>query len=272
MPLRLSGSITALATPFSTGQVDEKAFERFVEWQINEGTNAVVVCGTTGESPTLSDNEQDRLIEITVKVAKGRIPVLAGTGSNSTQHAIHRTQAAQKLGADAALIVSPYYNKPTQEGLVQHYKAIHDATQIPIVLYNIPGRCVVDILPPTMQRLAQLPRIIGVKDSTNDLTRPVRTRADCGADFIQLSGEDGTASAHLAQGGVGLVSVVSNIAPRLCAELQRAWISRDAAAFAATRDRLMPLNQALFLETSPSPVKYALSLLGLMSEVRPPVR
>jgi 4-hydroxy-tetrahydrodipicolinate synthase len=247
-------------------QVDEKAFERFVDWQITQGTKALVVCGTTGESPTLTESEQDRLIRIAVTVAAGRVPILAGTGSNSTAHTIHRTQAAMSQGANAALIVSPYYNKPTQEGLYQHFKAVHDATQIPIVLYNIPGRCVVDILPPLMQRLSQLPRVIGVKDSTNDLTRPFRTTTDCGKDFIQLSGEDGTAASHLAQGGVGCVSVTSNIAPRLCADMQAAWVANDKAAFAAARDRLAPLHQVMFLETSPAPVKYALSLLGYMSE------
>lgn len=270
--LRLQGSITALATPFRGGAVDEKAYEAFVDWQIREGTSALVVCGTTGESPTLTEAEQDKLISITVSVAKGRAPVIAGTGSYDTQHVIHRTKKAAQLGADAALIVSPYYNKPMQEGLYQHFKAVHDATNIPIVLYNIPGRCIVDIQPQTMARLAQLPRIVGVKDATNDLTRPVRTRLDCGEDFIQLSGEDGTASAFLAQGGHGCISVTSNVAPRACAELQAAWAKGDMERFNELRDMLMPLHQALFVETSPSPVKYALSVLGKMSdEVRLPL-
>lgn len=277
---RLRGSITALATPFRDGAVDEKAYAHFVDWQIEQGSHGLVVCGTTGESPTLSDAEQDRLISITVQVAGGRVPVLAGTGSNDTRHAIHRTQQAARLGADGALIVSPYYNKPTQEGLYQHFKAIHDANdrasdganQIPIVLYNIPGRCVVDILPPTMQRLAALPRIIGVKDATGDLTRPVRTRLDCGENFVQLCGDDGNAAAFLAQGGVGCISVASNVAPRLCAALQEAWMKQDLQDFVRFRDQLMPLIQSLFVETSPSPLKYAMSLMGLSTdEVRLPL-
>lgn len=264
--LRLQGSITALATPFRGGAVDEKAYEAFVDWQIREGTAGLVVCGTTGESPTLTEAEQDRLIRMTADVAAGRVPVIAGTGSYDTQHVIHRTKAAAQQGAQVALIVSPYYNKPTQEGLYQHFKAIHDATTLPIILYNIPGRSIVDIQPPLMARLAQLPRIIGVKDATNDLARPVRTRLDCGETFIQLSGEDGTASAYLAQGGHGCISVTSNVAPRLCAEMQAAWQKKDLARFAEIRDALMPLHQALFVETSPAPVKYALSVLGRMSE------
>lgn len=264
--LRLQGSITALTTPFRGGAVDEKAYEAFVDWQIREGTAGVVVCGTTGESPTLNEDEQDRLIRITVDVAAGRVPVIAGTGSNDTAHVIHRTKTATKLGANAALIVGPYYNKPTQEGLYQHFKAVHDATNIPVLVYNVPGRCIVDVLPPTMARLAQLPRIVGVKDSTNDLARPVRTRLDCGEDFIQLSGEDGTVSAFLAQGGHGAISVTSNVAPRLCADMHAAWAKGDMKRFGELRDALMPLHQALFVETSPSPVKYALSVLGKMGE------
>lgn len=264
--LRLHGLMTALITPFRGGQVDEKAFERFCDWQIKEGVNGLVVCGTTGESPTLSETEQDRLLEIAVETAARRVPVIMGTGSFDTADVIRRTQQAEKLGADCALIVTPYYNKPGQEGLFQHFKAVHDSTEIPIMLYNIPPRCVVDILPPTMQRLSQLPRIVGVKDATGDLTRPVRTRLDCGEDFLQFCGDDMLASASLAQGGIGCISVSGNIAPKLCTEMQDAWRKGDMPRFNELRDLLMPLHQAMFLESNPCPVKYAASLLGLMSE------
>ncbi|MDX1921972.1 MAG: 4-hydroxy-tetrahydrodipicolinate synthase [Alphaproteobacteria bacterium] len=264
--LRLQGLMTALVTPFRGGQVDEKAFERFVDWQVKEGVNGLVVCGTTAESPTLSEAEQDRLLEIAVQVNARRVPVIMGTGSFDTADVIRRTNQAQKLGADCALIVTPYYNKPSQEGLFQHFKAVHDSTELPILLYNIPPRCVVDILPPTMQRLSQLPRIIGVKDATADLTRPVRTRIDCGDAFQQFCGDDMLASAHLAQGGVGCISVSGNIAPRLCVEMQDAWRAGDMPRFNELRDLLMPLHQSMFLDTNPVPVKYAASLLGLMSE------
>lgn len=264
--IKLHGSMTALATPLRGGAVDEKAYERLVDWQIRNGTTALIVNGTTGEAPTLSEAEQDRLVDIAVAVSAGRVPVIAGTGSNDTSHAIARTAAAARAGAAAALVVSPYYNKPTQEGLFQHFKAVHDANQLPILVYNIPGRCVVDILPPTMQKIAALPRVIGVKDATGDLARPVRTRLDCGPDFIQLSGDDAVAVAFLAQGAVGCISVTSNVAPRLCADMQEAWARGDTAACFAVRDRLHPLHQALFAETSPQPVKYALSLLGLCSD------
>lgn len=264
--LRLHGLLTALVTPFRGGQVDEKAFERFVDWQIKEGVNGVVVCGTTGESPTLSETEQDRLLEIAVEVTARRVPVVMGTGSFDTADVIRRTQQAEKLGADCALVVTPYYNKPSQEGLFQHFKAVHDSAEMPILLYNIPPRCVVDILPPTMQRLAQLPRIIGVKDATGDLTRPVRTRLDCGADFAVFSGDDMLASAFLAQGAVGCISVTGNIAPKLCTQMQDAWRAGDMPRFNQLRDVLMPLHQAMFLDTNPTPVKYAASLLGFMSD------
>ncbi len=264
--LRLQGLMTALVTPFRGGTVDEKAFERFVDWQIKEGVNGLVVCGTTGESPTLTETEQDRLLEIAVEVAARRVPVIMGTGSFDTADVIRRTQSATKFGADCALIVTPYYNKPSQEGLFQHFKAVHDSTEIPILLYNIPPRCVVDILPPTMQRLSQLPRIIGVKDATGDLTRPVRTRLDCGATFLQFGGDDMLASAHLAQGGVGCISVSGNVAPKLCVAMQDAWRAGDMPRFNELRDLLMPLHQSMFLDTNPVPVKYAVSLLGMMSE------
>ncbi|HVY13084.1 MAG TPA: 4-hydroxy-tetrahydrodipicolinate synthase [Alphaproteobacteria bacterium] len=263
---KLAGSITAIVTPFRNGEVDEKAFEKLVEWQIKEGSHGLVVCGTTGESPTLTYEEEDRLFEIAIRLAKGRVPIIAGTGSNDTAVAVERTQKAQQLGADYALLVSPYYNKPTQEGLYQHFKAIHDSTTIPIVLYNIPGRCVVDISPQTMARLAALPRIIGVKDATGDLARVQRTRQDCGEDFIQLSGNDDTAGAFLAMGGHGCISVASNLAPALYAAMQNAWRDGKRAEFENLRDRLDPLNRVLFIESNPAPVKYALSLLGLCSE------
>ncbi len=224
------GSLVALITPFRNGAVDEKAFQSFVDWQIGEGTHGVVPCGTTGESPTLSHAEHKRVVELCVEVAKGRVPVIAGTGSNSTEEAIDLTRHAKKAGADAALVVTPYYNKPTQEGLYQHYKAINDAVDLPIIIYNIPPRCVIDMSVATMARLAKLPNIVGVKDATNDLARPLRTRAAIGADFAMLSGEDVTALALLAQGGDGCISVTANVAPRACAEMHEAWRKGDVAA------------------------------------------
>lgn len=257
-----SGVLTALLVPFKGDAVDMGAFARFVEWQIAQGVHGVVVNGTTGEAPTLSEAEQDALLAEAIRVAAGRVPVIAGTGGNDTAHVIARTQAAQKAGAQGALIVCPYYNKPTQEGMYQHYKAVHDATNIPIIIYNIPGRSVVDMSVETMARLAQLPRIVGVKDATADLARPLKTRTVIGPDFIQLSGEDATMTAFYAQGGHGVISVTSNVAPKLCAELYAAWQAGDMLAMADKRDALMPLHSALFCETSPAPVKYAASLLG----------
>jgi len=269
---RLRGSLTALITPFRDGKLDEKAFQDFVAWQIDEGTNGLVPCGTTGESPTLSHDEHDRVIELCVEVAKGRVPVVAGTGSNSTAEAIRLTKHAEAAGADFALVVTPYYNRPTQDGLYAHYKAIHDATDLPIVIYNIPGRSAVDMSVETMARLARLPRIAGVKDATADLTRPSRMRLLSGEDFVQLSGEDGTALGFNAQGGVGCISVTSNVAPRACAEFQAATLDGDYAKAIKIQDRLMGLHRALFLETSPAPVKYAASLLGKCgAEVRLPL-
>jgi 4-hydroxy-tetrahydrodipicolinate synthase len=255
------GSLVALITPFRNGAVDEKRFQSFVEWQIKEGTHAVVPCGTTGESPTLSHAEHKRVVELCVEVAKGRVPVIAGTGSNSTDEAIDFTRHAKKAGADAALVVTPYYNKPTQEGLYHHYKALNDATDLPILIYNIPGRCVIDMSVATMARLAKLPHIVGVKDATNDLARPLRTRAACGRDFAMLSGEDITVMAFMAQGGDGCISVTANVAPRALADMHEAWQKGDAAAAMAINERLAPLHDALFCETSPAPVKYAASLL-----------
>lgn len=266
------GSIVALITPFRDGKVDEVAFQDFVDWQIKQGTHGVVPVGTTGESPTLSHEEHRLVISQAVEVAKGRVPVIAGTGSNSTEEAIQLTRHAKQIGADAALVVTPYYNKPSQEGLYQHYKAIHDAVDIPIIIYNIPGRSVIDMSVATMARLAKLPNIVGVKDATADLVRPLRTRVEIGPDFCQLSGEDATATAFLAQGGVGCISVTANVAPALCAQMQNAWAAGDLVEMARIRDILMPLHHAMFVETSPAPVKYAASLLGKSSpDVRLPL-
>lgn len=256
------GSITALVTPFRDGSVDEKAFQEFVAWQIAEGSHGVVPCGTTGESPTLSHDEHKRVVELCVEVSKGKVPVIAGTGSNSTDEAIALTRHAKKAGADAALVVAPYYNKPSQEGLFRHYEAIAKAVDLPIVVYNIPGRSVVNISVETFARLAKLPGIVGVKDATADLARPLQMRVAVGPEFCQLSGEDATATAFLAQGGVGCISVTSNVAPKLCAQMHEAWAKGDLETCFAIRDRLMPLHDAMFCETSPAPVKYAASLLG----------
>lgn len=261
------GSFTALITPFTAdGAIDEAAFQAFVEWQIAEGTDGVVPVGTTGESPTLSHDEHKRVVELCIEVAKGRAVVMAGTGSNSTAEAVALSVHAKKAGADAALVVVPYYNKPTQEGLYQHFKAIHDAADLPIIIYNIPGRSVVEMSLDTMERLAALPNIVGVKDATAKLDVPLRTRVRLGAEFCQLSGEDATVTAFLAQGGHGCISVTSNVAPRLCAELHDAWAAGDFTRVNVIRDQLMPLHDALFCETSPGPVKYAASLLGHSSE------
>lgn len=257
------GSITALITPFKNGEIDWPAFEKLVEWQIEQGTHALVPCGTTGESPTLSHDEHISIIKRCVDMVKGRIPVIAGTGSNSTREAIHLTASAKDAGVDAALIVTPYYNKPTQDGLFAHYKAIHDDVALPIVIYNIPGRCVIDMSADTMARLSQFPHIVGVKDATGDLSRPPETTRLCGPDFCQLSGDDITAAAFLAQGGHGVISVVANIAPKMCADMQNAWINKDLETFARLRDLLAPLGKDLFCESNPAPVKYAASLLGL---------
>ncbi|MQX36675.1 4-hydroxy-tetrahydrodipicolinate synthase [Roseospira navarrensis] len=260
------GSMAALVTPFTaSGAVDERAYQDFVDWQISEGTEGVIPVGTTGESPTLTHDEHKRVVELCVEAAGKRVPVIAGTGSNSTHEAIDFSRHAKAAGADAALVVTPYYNKPTQEGLYQHFKAIHDAVDLPIVIYNIPGRCVVDMTVQTMARLAELPNIVGVKDATNDLARPLATRLAIGKDFSMLSGEDATVAAFLAQGGHGCISVTANVAPALCAQLHKAWRDGDMATFTDVRDRLMPLHAALFVETSPGPVKVGVSLLGKCS-------
>ena len=260
----LKGSLVALITPMrADGSVDEKKFSEFVDWQIKEGTKGVIPTGTTGESPTLSHAEHRRVVEIAVEVAKGRVPVIAGTGSNSTSEALELTRHAKKAGADFALIVTPYYNKPTQEGMYLHFSAIADAVDIPIIIYNIPPRSVVDMTPETMGRLAKHKNIVGVKDATANLMRPLHTRRSCGADFAQYSGEDHTALAFLAAGGHGCISVTGNIAPRLLNDMHIHWQEGRIAEAMAIQDRLCPLHDALFSETSPGPVKYAASLLGL---------
>ena len=266
------GSLTALITPFRNDKVDEAAFQEFVSWQIAEGSHGLVPCGTTGESPTLSHAEHDRVIELCVEVAKGRVPVIAGTGSNSTAEAIKLTKHAKAAGADAALVVTPYYNKPTQEGLVLHYLAIANAVDIPIIIYNIPGRSVVDMSVETMAKLASHSNIVGVKDATNDLTRPQKMLKLVGDKFCQLSGEDGTAMAFLAQGGVGCISVTANVAPRLCAQLQDSWHLGTYDEAFRLRDILSPLHEAMFVETNPGPAKFGVSLLGKCSpETRLPL-
>ena len=268
--MEINGSITALITPMVNGSLDEAAFKKLVDWQIQEGTNRLVPVGTTGESPTLSQSEHKRVVEIAVKTAAGRVPVIAGTGSNSTEEALDYTRHAKETGADAALIVVPYYNKPTQDGIYAHFKCIADAVDIPIFVYNVPGRTVANISPETLARLAKdCPNIVGTKDATADLTRPSKQRLLSGEKFIQLSGEDGTALGFNAHGGVGCISVTANVAPRLCAEFQQATLTGDYRKAIKLQDRLMPLHVALFVETSPSPVKFAASLLGLC---RPDVR
>ena len=256
------GSFTALVTPFKNGSVDEKAFRDFVEWQISEGTHGLVPVGTTGESPTLSHEEHKKVVEWCVGEAKGRVPVIAGAGSNSTAVAVDFSKHAEKAGADAVLIVTPYYNKPTQEGLYQHYKAINDAIGIPIIIYNIPGRSIVDMSVDTMKRLYELKNIAGVKDATANMTRVSQQRAVLGEDFNQMSGEDITALGFMAHGGHGCISVTSNVAPRLCSEFQNACLKGDYAAALKLQDKLAPLHVNLFVETSPAPIKYALSLIG----------
>ena len=266
------GSITALITPFKNGSVDEESFRKIVNWQIEEGTEALVPCGTTGESPTLSHEEHRRVVEICIEETTGRVPVIAGTGSNATAECIELTRHAKDAGADAALIVTPYYNKPTQAGLHAHYKAVNDAVDIPIIIYNIPPRSVIDMTVETMAELAKLPNIRGVKDATSDLNRPILTALAAGPDFIQLSGEDGTAVPFLAAGGQGCISVTANIAPRQCYEMQRAWRDGDITKTLEIQSRLMPVHSSLFCESSPGPVKYAAELLGLCGrETRQPL-
>ncbi|MDD9921056.1 MAG: 4-hydroxy-tetrahydrodipicolinate synthase [Boseongicola sp.] len=267
----LRGSLTALVTPFRNGEVDFDTLKRLVDWQIDEGSHGLVPVGTTGESPTLTHAEHEAVVESVVEASAGRVPVVAGAGSNNTVEGIRFMEHAKSVGSDAALVVTPYYNKPTQEGLYQHFKAMHDAADLPIIIYNIPGRCVVDMSPETMGRLAELPRIVGVKDATGDISRVAKQRMSCGSDFIQLSGEDATAISFNAQGGTGCISVTANVAPRLCAEVQTATLNGDYATALDLTDRLMPLHIALFLEPGLIGAKYALSLLNRCSdEVRLP--
>jgi 4-hydroxy-tetrahydrodipicolinate synthase len=269
---RLSGSMPALITPFCDGCVDESALRRLVAWHIAEGSHGLVPAGTTGESATLSHEEHQRVVEICVEEASGRIPVIAGAGSNSTNEAIALTRHARAVGADAVLSVAPYYNKPSQEGLYRHFAAIAEAVDIPIVVYNIPGRSVVEISLETMERLSRITNIVGVKDATANLARPSRERNACGESFRLLSGEDGTALGYMAHGGHGCISVTANVGPRLCSAFQEACLRGDFGAALAMQDRLMPLHDALFCEPSPAPVKYAVSLLGFCSDaVRLPI-
>ena len=266
------GSFVALITPFKDGKVDEEAFAKLVEWQIAEGSHGLVPCGTTGESPTLSHEEHRRVIEICVEVTNKRVPVMAGAGSNNTVEAIALTKFAKEAGADAVLSVTGYYNKPTQEGQYQHFKAISDAVDIPIFLYNIPGRTIVDISVETMVRIAELKNVVGVKDATSNLARTSLQRHLIGPEFIQLSGEDATSLGFNAHGGVGSISVTANVAPKLCAEFQTATLKGDFKRALEIQDRLMPLHHSLFLEPNPAPVKYAASLLGLCrDELRLPL-
>ena len=260
------GSITALITPLRNGKIDEKAFQDFVEWQIKQGSHGLVPCGTTGESPTLDHNEHERVIDLCIESANKKVPVIAGTGSNSTDEAISLTKYSKKARADAALVVTPYYNKPTQEGIYQHFKAINDSCDLPIVIYNIPGRSVIDIDIDTMIKLAKLKNIVGVKDSSNDLTRPLLTSQSISKDFCQISGEDATVVPFLSQGGHGCISVTANIAPKLCSELHNAWQKNNLKKVKLLNSYLFPLHNALFLETSPGPVKYAASLLRICSD------
>ena len=269
---RLKGSITALITPFKNGAVDEQAFTRLVEWQIAEGTHGLVPVGTTGESPTLSHKEHMRVVELCVTTARGRVPVIAGAGSNSTREAIELTRHAKEVGADAALSVAPYYNKPTQDGLYRHFAAIAEAVDLPLVLYNIPGRSIVEISVETLAKLAAIPNIVGVKDATGNLARASRDRGALPGHFVCLSGDDATALGFMAHGGRGCISVTSNVAPRASAEFQDACAAGNYAKALSIQDRLMPLHDALFCEASPAPTKYAASLLGLCSdEVRLPI-
>jgi 4-hydroxy-tetrahydrodipicolinate synthase len=268
----IKGSMPALVTPFKNGQLDLETLKKLVDWHIAEGSHGIVPVGTTGESPTLSHEEHETVIEEVVKAAAGRVPVIAGAGSNNTAEGIRLIRHAERVGATAALVVTPYYNKPTQAGLIAHFTAIHDCCDLPIIIYNIPGRSVVDMMPATMGELAKLPRIIGVKDATGDLSRVPKQRITCGKDFIQLSGEDATALGYNAHGGVGCISVTANVAPRLCAEFQNATLAGDYAKALELQDRLMPLHEAIFLEPGLVGAKYGLSKLGMCSdEVRLPL-
>jgi 4-hydroxy-tetrahydrodipicolinate synthase len=267
-----NGSLPALVTPFLNGELDLKTLKKLVEWHVGEGSNGLVPVGTTGESPTLTHREHETVVEEVVKAAAGRIPVIAGAGSNNTVESIRLAQHAEKVGADAILVVTPYYNKPTQRGLIAHFTAIHEACGLPIVIYNIPPRSVIDMTPETMGELAELPRIVGVKDATGDLARVSMQRMTCGKDFVQLSGEDPTAHGFNAQGGVGCISVTANVAPGLLSQMQAYCAAGDYAAALEIQDRLMPLHKAIFTEPGLVGVKYAMSQLDLCSdEVRLPL-
>lgn len=266
------GSLTALITPFKDGRIDEAAYTGLISKQIEGGIHGLVPCGTTGESPTLSHAEHNHAVELCIKTAKGRVPVIAGAGSNCTAEAVMMAEHAEKAGADGVLVVTPYYNKPTQEGLYRHFKAINDAINIPVILYNIPGRSVVDMTDETIIRLAELKNIKGIKDATGNLERPSRLRMSLGADFCQLSGDDSTALAFNAQGGVGCISVASNIVPKSCSQLQDYWAAGKTQEALALHDKLMTLYSVMFIESNPSPVKYAASLMGLCQpDVRLPL-
>jgi len=268
----LKGSMPALVTPFKDGAVDIDTLKSLVDWHIEQGSHGLVPVGTTGESPTLTHEEHEMVVSEVVKAAAGRVPVIAGAGSNNTAESLRFMTHAKEVGATAALVVTPYYNKPTQAGLIAHFKTLHDACELPIVIYNIPGRSVVDMSPQTMGELAKLPRIIGVKDATGDLARVCEQRITCGADFLQISGEDATAHGFNAQGGIGCISVTANAAPKLCAELQNACLAGDYATALNLQDKLMPLHQAIFTEPGLVGAKYAMSQLGLCSdEVRLPL-
>lgn len=266
------GSMPALVTPFKNGALDVDTLKQLVEWHIGEGSHGLVPVGTTGESPTLTHAEHDKVVQIVVEAAAGRVPVIAGAGSNNTLEAIRLAQAAEKAGANGILVVTPYYNKPTQAGLIAHFRAVHDCCALPIIIYNIPGRSVVDMSPETMGELAKLPRIVGVKDATGDLSRVPQQRLTCGAQFIQLSGEDATALGFNAHGGVGCISVTANVAPKLCAEFQNATLAGHYDTALALLDKLMPLHIAIFKEPGVAGAKYAMSRLGLCNaEVRLPL-
>jgi 4-hydroxy-tetrahydrodipicolinate synthase len=259
------GSITALITPFKQGKIDGEALQKFIEWQIDQGTHGLVPVGTTGESPTLSHEEHKRVVELCIEAAARRVPVIAGAGSNSTAEAVELARHAAKAGADGVLVVTPYYNKPTQEGLYLHFKAVNDCADIPVIIYNIPGRSVVDMSVETMVRLFKLNNIVGVKDATANMARASQQRAALGKNFIQLSGEDATALGFMAHGGQGCISVTANVAPALCSEFQLACLGGNFKLALELQDRLMPLHDALFVESNPGPVKYAAEKLGLCS-------
>ena len=266
------GSFTALITPFKNGKFDETSFRSLIDFQIDSGTHGLVPTGTTGESPTLSHDEHIRIVEVCIEQANNKVPIIAGTGSNSTDEAIYLTKHAEKAGADAALVVTPYYNKPSQEGLLQHFTEIANSVNIPIVIYNIPGRSVIDMTNETMAKLYKLKNIVGVKDATGDIPRVYSTKNDVGKDYILLTGDDSTTLAFMTYGGHGAISVTSNIAPELCSEFQNLCMDKKFYEASIINDQLMPLHRALFLESSPGPVKYAASVLGLCSEeVRLPV-